>query len=135
VSRCGCQVKVQVHIDASSQRWYIKLFDDDHNHSFVKEKFERMLPTYRKMSEYDKYQMKTIRKSGISTTQIYGYFTSQTGGYENVSYTRRDMYNEQRTRHMCGNSDVEQALEFLKHMSSRDNMMFWRHMVNADGLL
>ncbi|RHN81800.1 putative transcription factor FAR family [Medicago truncatula] len=135
LSRCGCQAKVRVHIDVSSQRWYIKLFDDDHNHSFVKEKFERMLPAHRKMSEYDKYQMNTMRQSGISTTRIHGYFASQAGGYQNVGYNRRDMYNEQRKRRMRWNSDAEQAVNFLKHMSSKDDMMFWRHTVHADGSL
>jgi hypothetical protein len=135
LSRCGCQAKVVVHIDVSCDRWYIKLFDDEHNHSFVEEKFERMLPAHRKMSEYDKYQMNTMRKAGIGTSRIHGYFASQAGGYENVGYTRRDMYNEQFKRSRCSISDAEQAVDFLKDMSSRDDMLFWRHVVNVDGSL
>jgi hypothetical protein len=86
---------MQVHIDINNERWYIKFFDDVHNHSFLDNKYEGMLPAHRKMSEHDKYQMKTMRKSGISTTRIYGYFAAQAGGYENLGYSRRDMYNEE----------------------------------------
>jgi hypothetical protein len=75
-SRCGCEAKMQVHLDINSERWYIKFFDDTHNHSFLDNKYEGMLPAHRKMSEYDKYQMKTMRKFGIPTMQIYGYFAA-----------------------------------------------------------
>jgi zinc finger SWIM domain-containing protein 3 len=91
ISRCGCQAKIQVHLDLSSECWYIKFFDDLHNHSFVNEKYERMLPAHRKMSEYDKFQMKNMRTSGISTTRIYGYFATQAGGYENLGYSKREI--------------------------------------------
>jgi hypothetical protein len=33
------------------------------------------------------------------------------------------------------NSDAEDALEFLKSMCLRDDMMYWKHIVNADGTL
>jgi hypothetical protein len=52
---CHCQAKLLVHFDFSSERWYIKYFDDIHNHSFLDDKYEGMLPTHWKMSDYDKY--------------------------------------------------------------------------------
>jgi len=33
----------------------MNIISTEHNHSFVEEKFERMLPAHRKRSEYDKY--------------------------------------------------------------------------------
>jgi len=127
LTRCGCQAKIQVHLNMGCQRWYIKLFDDEHNHSFVEEKFERMLPAHRKMSEHDKYQMNTMRNAGISTTRIYGYFASQAGRYENVGYNKRDMYNEQFKRRGSRLSDAEGAIDFLKGVCKRDDMFFWKH--------
>ncbi|CAK8531748.1 unnamed protein product [Lathyrus sativus] len=76
-SRCGCLARMQVHVDFNTERWYTKFFDDFHNHKFVDEKYERMLPAHRKMREYDKYQIKTMRKSGIPTSGIYGFFANQ----------------------------------------------------------
>lgn len=65
------------------------------------------------MSEYDKYQMVTMRKPSIKTSRVYGLFSSQTGGYENQGYSRRDMYNEQ-LRHMGGKcSYMADALDYL----------------------
>jgi len=59
------------------------------------DKYKRMLPTHMKMSACDKYKMKTMRKSSIHTSRMYGYFATQVGEYENLGYSLRDMYNEQ----------------------------------------
>jgi hypothetical protein len=134
-SRCGYGAKIQVHIDFNSSRWYIKYFDHVHNHSFLDDKYEQMLPAHRKMTDYDKYQMKIMRKSKIPTSRIYGYFATQAGGYENVGYTKRDMYNEQFKVNGSKSSYADAALEFLKGMCTRDDMMFRKHIVNVDGTL
>ncbi|XP_039684281.1 protein FAR1-RELATED SEQUENCE 5 [Medicago truncatula] len=134
-SRCGCQAKFQVHIDFKSDRWYIKYFDDVHNHSFLDSKYEGMLPVHRTMTNHDKFQMKTMRKSGIPTSRIYGYFATQAGGYEKLDFTKRDMYNEQLKERGSKSSDADAALEFLKGMCTRDDMMFWKHTLNVDGSL
>jgi len=39
-SRCGCNVKLQVHLNHHNERWYIKYFDNVHNHSFLDDKYE-----------------------------------------------------------------------------------------------
>ncbi|XP_039690551.1 protein FAR1-RELATED SEQUENCE 5 [Medicago truncatula] len=135
ISRCGCEAKIQVHIDFDSGRWYIKFFDDVHNHSFLADKYEWMLPAHMKMTKYEKYQMNTMRKYGIPTSWIYGYFATQAGGFENVGYTRRDMYNEQLKGTGSNSSNADCAIEFLKAMCARDDMMYWRHTVNQDGTL
>ncbi|CAJ2671973.1 unnamed protein product [Trifolium pratense] len=87
------------------------------------------------MSDYDKYQMKTMRKAGIPTSGIYGFFATQAGGYENLGYSRREMYNEQFKHRGRKSSDAEDAIDFIKDMCIRDDMMYWRHAVNEDGTL
>lgn len=135
LSRCGCEAKCQVHIDGSSGRWFIKYLNDEHNHTMVDEKYVGMLLAHRKISEYDIMQMNEMRKVGIRTPHIYGYIASQAGGYENVGFTKRDVYNEgerQKNSHM---SDAKAALCYLDSMRSDDDMMFWKHTVDAEGRL
>jgi len=111
------------------------LFDDIHNHTFLDGKYEGMLPAHRKMSDYDKYQMKTMRKAGIPTSRIFSFFASHAGGFKNLGYTRRDMYNEQFKNRERNSTDAEDAIDFLKGLCSTDDMMFWRHTVKKDGTL
>lgn len=88
-----------------------------------------MLPAHRKTSEDDKYQMKTIRKSGIPTSCIYDFFATQIGGYENIGYSRRDMYNEKFKGIRVKSFDTNDALDFLNGMCDNDYMMYLRHTV------
>ncbi|KAL4293446.1 protein FAR1-RELATED SEQUENCE 5-like [Arachis ipaensis] len=46
------------------------------------------------MAEADASQMNNMKDAGISTPHIYAMLANQAGGYENVNYTLRDMYNE-----------------------------------------
>jgi len=135
VSRCGCTARCQVHVETKSGRWYIKYFNDVHNHSFVDKIFTGMLPAHRKMSEYDKYQMSIMRNVGMKTRHIYGLFAHQARGYENVGYLRQDMYNEQYRQRRTNFSDAKRTLDFLSELSSKDDMFFWRHTVDEDGFL
>lgn len=94
-----------------------------------------MLPAYRKTSEDDKYQMKTIRKSGIPTSCIYDFFATQIGGYENIGYSRRDMYNEKFKGIKVKSFITNDALDFLNGMCDNDYMMYLRHTVNENCML
>lgn len=94
-----------------------------------------MLPTHGKMSEYNKYQMKTMRKSDIPTSRVYGFFTSQARGYAKMGHFRRDMYNKLFKKRGLKQLDANDALEFLKRMSYKDDMMFYRHTIKEDGML
>jgi len=83
ISRCGCNAKFQVHIDFNNDCWYIKYFDDVYNHTFLNGKYEWLLLTHRKMTDYDKYQMKTMRKSWIPTSHIYDHFVTHVVSMKN----------------------------------------------------
>jgi hypothetical protein len=76
------------------------------------------------MSEYEKYQMNTMRKSGIAMTQISGHFASLAGGCKKFGYSKRYMYNSQFKRKWYINYDVEEAAEFFKDTSMKDDMLF-----------
>ncbi|KAL4300981.1 hypothetical protein AHAS_Ahas17G0255200 [Arachis hypogaea] len=36
-TRCGCSVKMRVHIDVGRDSWYTKLFENEHNHELMLE--------------------------------------------------------------------------------------------------
>lgn len=133
ISRCGCEARCKVHVDGNSGRWYFKYLNDEHNHSMMDEKYTSMLPAHRKMTGFDKFQMNNMREVGIRTPHIYGLIANQAGGYQNVRFGIRDLYNEQRTKRLL--SDAKGAMNFLEKMRSTDDMMYWTHIVNDEGRL
>jgi hypothetical protein len=133
--RCGCPAKCRVHIEAISGRWYMKLLHNAHSHTLLDEKFTRMLPAHRKMSNYDIWRMSNMRQAGMKTSHILGLFANEAGGYEKVGFRRRDMYNEQERQCLTSSTDAKAACEYLESMRISDESMFWKHKVDNNGRL
>ncbi|KAJ1388901.1 Zinc finger, CCHC-type superfamily [Sesbania bispinosa] len=98
-------------------------------------KYTRMLPTHRKLSEVDILEMNNMRNAGITTPQIYGSFASQSGGYNNVGFRKRDLYNEIGRQRMLQLSDAKGAIKHLREREQNEGSMFWRHTTDSEGRL
>lgn len=132
--RCGCTAKCLVHVEIKTGQWYIKYISDVHTHTLMDDKYTGMLPTHRRIDEYDKFQMTCMRSVCISTPHVYGFLASQACGYDYVGFRKRDMYNEQeRDRHKFF-SDAKTTLKYLERLTRTDSV-FWRHIVNEEGRL
>lgn len=133
--RCGCEAKCRVHIDVNSGRWYMKFFDDEHNHSMLDDQFKGMLPAHRKMTNYDIWRMSNMRQVGIKTNHIFGLFANEAGGFQKVGFRKQDMYNEQERQRLTSSKDAKAACEYLESLCVSDETMFWRHKVDDKGRL
>ncbi|XLS81987.1 hypothetical protein HN51_047818 [Arachis hypogaea] len=56
-------------------------------------------------------RMNDMRDAGIFTTQIYMHFAEQSGGFENVRFRRKDMYNQIEKQRQLMESDVTETLK------------------------
>ncbi|XP_020239624.1 protein FAR1-RELATED SEQUENCE 5, partial [Cajanus cajan] len=130
VTRCGCEAKLRVHIDSTCGLWYITYFVDDHNHSFLEDKYCRMLASHRDMSELDIMQLNKMRKVGISSPHIYGSLADQPGGYERLSFCKKDIYNQIGRQRRLQGLDSKCALEFLNGLKRNDPVMYVGHTVD-----
>ncbi|RYQ94589.1 hypothetical protein Ahy_B08g089529 [Arachis hypogaea] len=85
------------------------------------------------MTEADAGQI-NMKDAGISMPHIYAMLANQAGGYENVNYTLRDMYNEiaRRRCHVLG--DARAALRYLKNQKDEDPCLYYKHIVDAKGM-
>ena len=63
---------MRVHTEMTSRRWYVALFDDEHNHEVPSPKFCEMLRSHRRMSKGQVNTMNSMRNVGISTQKIQG---------------------------------------------------------------
>ncbi|RYQ83190.1 hypothetical protein Ahy_B10g101821 [Arachis hypogaea] len=83
---------VHVHIDIG--RWIVTYFQEVHNHEMLADELTFMLPGHRKMDAGAINQMNMMLKVGIKTPQIYASFVNTVGGFHNVPFLKRDMYNQ-----------------------------------------
>ncbi|XP_020205882.1 protein FAR1-RELATED SEQUENCE 5-like [Cajanus cajan] len=134
-TRCGCEAKLRVHIDSTCGLWYITYFVDEHNHCFLEDKYCRMLASHRDMSELDIMQLNKMRKVGISTPQIYGSLADDPGGYERLSFCKKDIYNQIGRQRRLQGLDSKCALEFLNGLKRNDPLMYVGHSVDDENRL
>ncbi|KAF1868274.1 hypothetical protein Lal_00018795 [Lupinus albus] len=133
-TRCGCLARMKIHINEKGD-WYVSYFVDEHNHELVGEHYGAMIASNRRMTETDVAQMNTMREVGIGTGKIFGSFAGQSGGYQYIGFSKKDMYNQIQKQRIIGNGDAESALQYLKDQSKSDCAMYWRHTVDEEGKL
>ncbi|KAJ1443658.1 MULE transposase domain [Sesbania bispinosa] len=135
VTRCNCSAKFVVHVNKLSGLWFCVCFVDEHNHDRLGAVHCSMLPAYRKMGDSDVVQMNNMIKVGIRPPNIFSSFASQSGGYEKIGFSKKDMYNKinEQRRKVC--SDAKGAVQFLGELRLIDTMMYFEHTVDAEGRL
>ncbi|RYR34082.1 hypothetical protein Ahy_A10g048801 [Arachis hypogaea] len=102
ITRCGCPTEIQI---------------------------KPRIDTEKRISDVDIVHMNSLRQVGISIPKIYESIAVQARGFNRVSFTKRDMYNEVRRQRSLQNGDVNAALRFLEVASRRDEKMYWRYEV------
>ncbi|KAL4344767.1 hypothetical protein AHAS_Ahas11G0211300 [Arachis hypogaea] len=131
VTRCGCPAKMRIKPRIGTGKWFVARFVNDHNHDLLPQKFVEYLPAHRRISDVDIAHMDSLRQVGISIPKIYESIAAQAGGFNRLSFTKRDMYNEVRRQRSLQNGDVNAALRFLEVASRRDEKMYWRYEVGV----
>ncbi|GAU28458.1 hypothetical protein TSUD_294620 [Trifolium subterraneum] len=87
------------------------------------------------MDDDDILQMHSFRKSGIRTSQIFGSFAGQAGGFQNLTFSVQNMYNEVDKERRSKGTDSRAALSYLRSLKNGDPTLFWKHTVDKEGRL
>jgi hypothetical protein len=87
------------------------------------------------MDDDDILQMHSFRKAGIRTSQIFGSFAGQVGGYQHLTFSVQNMYNEVDKERRSKGTDSRAALSYLRSLKNGDPSLFWKHTVDKEGRL
>ncbi|RYR02194.1 hypothetical protein Ahy_B06g081014 [Arachis hypogaea] len=131
VTRCGCMAEMRIKRKDGSGRWYVSHFVEEHNHELAYGKLVDYLRSHRKISEVEVAQLTSMREIGISIPKIYESFAAQLGGFNLVTFTKQDMYNEIRKQKGLQGGDVSAAIRYLEGLARMDGKMFWRYKLGA----
>ncbi|XP_057431809.1 protein FAR1-RELATED SEQUENCE 5-like [Lotus japonicus] len=133
--RCGCPANFRVHVDIGTTHWYVTKFDDEHNHELLSERHVGRLALHRRLSDGDVMQLNGMRNAGIGVTEVYNLIASQSGGFDRVPFTKRNLHNQIGKQRRLLKCDVQTAIKYLKGMQKKDPLMFWRHHADENGKL
>ncbi|XP_020978059.1 protein FAR1-RELATED SEQUENCE 5-like [Arachis ipaensis] len=99
--------------------------------------FCNLLPSHRKMSDGDKAQVNSMKQFGIPTSKIMAYMAGQSGGYNMLRFTKRDLYNyvdsQRRARILDG--DAAATISYLEGKENADLMSVARYTTTVDNRL
>ncbi|XP_057758258.1 protein FAR1-RELATED SEQUENCE 5-like [Arachis stenosperma] len=134
-TRTGCEAQFLVKFVGVTGRWHVTRFSNVHNHELLEGRLSRLLPAHRSMSKAEIALMNNMRKSGISTSQIYALLASQSGGFDKLNYGPRDMYNQIAKARREISEDVGRALNYLEGMAANDKSLYYEELRVTDGRL
>ncbi|XP_052113834.1 protein FAR1-RELATED SEQUENCE 5-like [Arachis duranensis] len=134
-TRCGCGAEMRVHIHEETGRWIVSYFQEEHNHEMLDDMLTFMLPGHRKMNSAAIDQMNMMLKVGIKTPQIYSSFVHTAGGFHNVPFLKRDMYNQiDKQRRLIG-GDAKACLKYLESTAAESPGMFVQYLADDEDRL
>ncbi|GAU51315.1 hypothetical protein TSUD_412750 [Trifolium subterraneum] len=134
VSRTKCTARLRVLYRTKENKYVLSIFNETHNHELTPAKVVHLHPVYRNISKSDKAQINGLHTHGIRTCHIMGYMVAQKGGYTDVGFTKKDLYNyfDKKMRAIVKDGDVSAALNYLNVKSSTDPMLYAEHSVNGE---
>ncbi|RYR48672.1 hypothetical protein Ahy_A07g034730 [Arachis hypogaea] len=109
VTRCGCLAEMRI-----KKRWEWQMVHVSHNHELTSGKFIDYLRSHRRISDVEIVQMTSMREVGINIPKIYEFFAAQIGGFNFVTFTKQDMYNEVRRQRGMQKGDVSAVIRYLE---------------------
>ncbi|KAE8712869.1 hypothetical protein F3Y22_tig00110223pilonHSYRG00263 [Hibiscus syriacus] len=93
VTRTGCKARVVVTATNTNDQWVISKSDQKHNHALCTPAMTPFMRSNRAVSKADIDEATTLKEVGVGTSQVMNYLTQQAGGYHNVGFTHKDLYN------------------------------------------
>ncbi|KAL4351728.1 hypothetical protein GQ457_06G020720 [Hibiscus cannabinus] len=125
ITRIGCKAKVVVMCTNSNQ-WRISFSHTEHNHPLCPTIMRPFLRSNRKVTYADIEEARAMKTAGIRTSQIMNLFQQQSGGFQNVGFIKKDLYNAIQTyvdAEIC-DGDVNALIAYFDCKKEQDNVFF-----------
>ncbi|RYR28464.1 hypothetical protein Ahy_B01g052598 isoform B [Arachis hypogaea] len=121
-TRTSCNAKFVVFLDKQNGKWRMKTFVQDHNHDLTLPAFTNVMASHSNINEGDKSHIHSMHEARFQTSRIMGFFAYLSGGYRNLHFIKKDVYNYiddvRRSRIVQG--DAAAAISYLKGKTEVD---------------
>ncbi|KAL4278168.1 hypothetical protein GQ457_14G009630 [Hibiscus cannabinus] len=131
ITRIGCKAKVVV-MSTNSNQWRISFSHTEHNHPLCPTNMRPFLRSNRKVTCADIAEARAMKTAGIRTSQIMNLFQQQSGGFHNVGFIKKDLYNAIQTyvdAELC-DGDVNALIAYFDCKKEQDNGFFIQYSLD-----
>ncbi|KAJ1414864.1 Zinc finger, SWIM-type [Sesbania bispinosa] len=124
ITRTRCQARLRVRLGYLSGKWTVTHFEPNHNHELTPSTYVHLISSYRGLSEGDKAQVNSLHMYGVRTCHILGFILGQKGGYADLGFCKKDLYNhiDKDKRAKIKDGDAFVALCCLQAKADNDPM-------------
>lgn len=136
-TRIGCGAKFRVRYLSKTQKYIVTHFISAHNHPLAVEQCVPFLWSHRCVNDADTAQAMAMRKVGMKPDQILDYMTCQSGGFQNLGFTAKDLRNkmDKCRKDEIKNGNAEGALGYLSAQVATDPLFFFKYKVDEEDRL
>ncbi|KAE8659294.1 hypothetical protein F3Y22_tig00116964pilonHSYRG00565 [Hibiscus syriacus] len=137
VTRTGCKARVVVTATNTNDQWVISKSDQKHNHALYTSAMTPFMRSNRAVSKADIDEATTLKEVGVGTSQVMNYLTQQAGGYHNVGFTHKDLYNalQRGKAKEIVDGDVNALIAYFDYKKHDDPGFFMTYSVDESGAL
>lgn len=97
-TRTGCKARIGITVDREVGDYSVYDLVLEHNHELQLPSTCHLMPSQRKISSLQAFEIETMDDSGIGPKAAHELASRQVGGSVNLGYTRRDLKNHLRTK-------------------------------------
>ncbi|KAE8687325.1 hypothetical protein F3Y22_tig00111022pilonHSYRG00504 [Hibiscus syriacus] len=137
LTRTGCKARVLVTTTNTNDQWVISKSDQKHNHALCTPAMTPFMRSNRAVSKADIDEATTLKEVGVGTSQVINYLTQQAGGYHNVGFTLKDLYNalQRGKAKEIVDGDVNTLISYFDYKKHDDPGFFMTYSVDESGAL
>ncbi|KAE8656800.1 hypothetical protein F3Y22_tig00116997pilonHSYRG00363 [Hibiscus syriacus] len=124
-----------LHGNMGLVHWVISKSDQKHNHALCTPAMTPFMRSNRAVSKTDIDEATTLKEVGVGTSQVMNYLTQQAGGYHNVGFTHKDLYNalQRGKAKEIVDGDVNALIAYFYYKKHDDLGFFMTYSVDESG--
>ncbi|KAE8729692.1 hypothetical protein F3Y22_tig00003435pilonHSYRG00139 [Hibiscus syriacus] len=108
-----------------------------HNHALCTPAMTPFMRSNRAVSKVDIDEATTLKEVGVGMSQVMNYLTQQAGGYHNVVFTHKDLYNalQRGKAKEIVDEDVNALISYFDYKKHDDPGFFMTYSIDVSGAL
>ncbi|XP_028105682.1 protein FAR1-RELATED SEQUENCE 5-like [Camellia sinensis] len=137
LTRVGCRACFRIKYNRNTSKYEVNEFFKEHNDSMIGPLGVQFLRSHQNITSANKAQGNAMHHIGMRTSHIMDFVAQQAGGYENVGFIPKDMFNHFGTERKAQvvDGDAESALAYLCGKEEQDPMFYYKYDVDEENRL
>ncbi|KAE8686962.1 hypothetical protein F3Y22_tig00111027pilonHSYRG00608 [Hibiscus syriacus] len=137
ITRIGYKARIVVTATNTNDQWVISKSYQKHNHALCTPDMTPFMHSNRAVSKADIDEATSLKEVDVGMSQVMNYLMQHAGGYHNVGFTHKDLYNalQRGKAKEIVDGDVNTLIAYFDYKKHDDPGFFVTYSVDESGAL